>query len=325
MSNRLRKNKRLTLQDIAEDLHISKTTVSRVLSGKGRIGQATKELVMEYVRTHDYHPNLMAKGLAEAKTWNIGVVLQGNAAMSDMPFFQNCLFGVASEVKARNYDVLLAINDGDGTDGLERILRMQKIDAVILTRVLENDKNVELLKESEMPFVAIGSYDDETVVQVDAPIEEAGRIFTKQIVENAGGAENIIFLCGKQNIVVNKLRLRGFLGAMSDLGKSERDYAVVSALDGAADVKNALAGFRGNLVICADDILCEGAIEWQKEENSIAKIVSFHNSLSLSKCRVSAIEIDAYALGKKAADILLSRLEGKETAVRNYVDYHFLF
>ena len=36
-------------------------------SGKGRIGQATRERVLEFIEKHDYRPNVMAKGLAQKK------------------------------------------------------------------------------------------------------------------------------------------------------------------------------------------------------------------------------------------------------------------
>ena len=58
-----------TIDDIARELGVSKTTVSRTISGKGRIGQATRERVLEFIEKHDYRPNVMAKGLAQKSLW----------------------------------------------------------------------------------------------------------------------------------------------------------------------------------------------------------------------------------------------------------------
>ena len=328
MNNRLRIGKRVTLSDIADELGLSKTTVSRVLSGKGRIGADTRRVVLECVKAHDYHPNLVAKGLAESKTWNIGVVLQGDAAREDMTFFQQCLFGIAGAVKAHNYDVLAVLNDGSGTDGLERILRMSKADAVILTRVLENDRNVSLLKERGVPFVAIGSSKDEDVVQVDAHNEDACRDFSLAMLGERASSARIAFLCGSRNIVVNGLRLSGFLSALSKLGIPDERVLKMLDLDGERGAKAALSGFDGDMVICADDILCEGALEWAAESGrSDVKIASFHDSLLLSKSAlgVSAIAVDAAELGRKASDILLSMLSGNDVESKNYVGHKFLF
>ena len=66
--------KNITIADVAEALGVSKTTVSRAISGKGRIGRETRERVLAYIEEHDYKPNVIAKGLAQSKTYNICVV-----------------------------------------------------------------------------------------------------------------------------------------------------------------------------------------------------------------------------------------------------------
>ena len=58
----------ITISDVAEALGVSKTTVSRAISGKGRIGAATRKRVLEYIQEHDYKPNVIARGLAQSKT-----------------------------------------------------------------------------------------------------------------------------------------------------------------------------------------------------------------------------------------------------------------
>lgn len=55
-------NENITIADVAEALGVSKTTVSRAISGKGRIGEATRQKVPAYIQEHDYKPNVIAKG-----------------------------------------------------------------------------------------------------------------------------------------------------------------------------------------------------------------------------------------------------------------------
>jgi len=61
-------NKNITIANIAEELGISKTTVSRAISGKGRISEATRQRVREYMEENNYKPNVIAQGLAKSKT-----------------------------------------------------------------------------------------------------------------------------------------------------------------------------------------------------------------------------------------------------------------
>ncbi len=55
-------DKNLTINDIADALGVSKTTVSRAISGKGRIGEETRARVLQYIEAHNYRPNVIAKG-----------------------------------------------------------------------------------------------------------------------------------------------------------------------------------------------------------------------------------------------------------------------
>ena len=53
------KDKNITIADVAEALGVSKTTVSRAISGKGRIGKETRERVLAYIEEHNYKPNVI--------------------------------------------------------------------------------------------------------------------------------------------------------------------------------------------------------------------------------------------------------------------------
>ena len=79
---------KITIDDVAKALGISKTTVSRAISGKGRVGYDTRNKVMEYIEKHNYRPNVMAQALAQQRTFNIGVVWPDDYGAADLPFFQ---------------------------------------------------------------------------------------------------------------------------------------------------------------------------------------------------------------------------------------------
>ena len=55
----------ITIEDVADALGVSKTTVSRAISGKGRIGEVTRKRVLEFIELNNYKPNVVAKGLAQ--------------------------------------------------------------------------------------------------------------------------------------------------------------------------------------------------------------------------------------------------------------------
>ena len=84
----------LTIDDIAEALGVSKTTVSRAISGKGRISAATTARVKDYISRIHYKPNAVARGLAQQRTFNIGVVCPTDYDLFDLPYFHKCLRGI---------------------------------------------------------------------------------------------------------------------------------------------------------------------------------------------------------------------------------------
>ena len=145
-------NKHITISDVAEALNVSKTTVSRAISGKGRIGTETRERVLAYIKEHDYKPNVIAKGLAQSKTFNLCVVIPGDYAVVDLPFFQEAIVGVQEIAGKHEYDILLCICNGNDIVSLKRIIMNRKVDGVILLRTLVEDERISFLKEKGIPF-----------------------------------------------------------------------------------------------------------------------------------------------------------------------------
>ena len=136
---------------MAEALGVSKTTVSRAISGKGRIGRETRERVLAYIEEHDYKPNVIAKGLAQSKTYNICVVMPGEYDVVDLTFFQECLFGIQEIAGSMEYDILLSICRKNDISSLERIIANHKVDGVILNRSIFCRQKMYRLSRSEVP------------------------------------------------------------------------------------------------------------------------------------------------------------------------------
>ena len=68
--------KPITIRDIARELNISVSTVSRALQNHPDISEKTKDVVRECARRLNYKPNIMASNLRTSKNTTIGVVIQ---------------------------------------------------------------------------------------------------------------------------------------------------------------------------------------------------------------------------------------------------------
>lgn len=317
----------LTIGDIARELGVSKTTVSRAISGKGRIGEQTRVKVLNYIEAHHYSPNAIAKGLAQNKTYNLGMVLPGDYNIVELPFFQNCVLGISREASAAGYDVLISVvTDGDITQ-LERAVTNRKIDGVILTRTLVNDAPMRYLKESRIPFVAIGSAEDE-VVQIDNDHRSACRELTERLLEQ--GIKKIALIGGDENYIVNGSRLKGFQDAFD--GRQEWDgiRRIVLNVDDDRAVDGIVDEFLREGTECIvgmDDFLCGCVLNaLQLRQIAVPKqmqIASFYDSTILANRlpAVTSIGFDMENLGRKACELLLRMLDGEEVERRTLLGY----
>lgn len=77
-----------SIEDITRELGVSKTTVSRAISGKGRIGQKTRERVFQFIEEHDYWSNVLARGLAQRKTYNLALLLSKDHIATEFLFLR---------------------------------------------------------------------------------------------------------------------------------------------------------------------------------------------------------------------------------------------
>ncbi len=206
----------ITIDDIAKALGISKTTVSRAISGKGRVGEETKQKVLQFIDEHNYKPNIMARALAQQKTYNIGVVWPADYSAVDLPFFQRCITGISEVTSGYGYDIMVSLVTGRDMTGLKRIIENHKVDGIILTRTLVDDKPAKFLKSSGIPFVAVGSSDDPDIVYVDNDNYAACKELTSILI--AKGMKRLALIGGSTNHVITRTRQNGFMAAFEAAG-----------------------------------------------------------------------------------------------------------
>ncbi len=202
-------NKVITIHDIARDLGVNASTVSRAISGKGRIGAATKERILAYIEECDFHPNATAQSLAHSRTNNIALLMPQVNELVDIPFFYTCMHAVEEAASAREYDMLLVSTNGHDLKPLERLISNRKVDGMILTRTYQEDAFASYLKEKKFPFVTIGQVGDAAILQVDHKNQDACRELTKKLL--AGGMQRLAYLGGDLSQTVNRHRLKGYL------------------------------------------------------------------------------------------------------------------
>lgn len=320
--------KKLTIADVADYLGVSKTTVSRAISGKGRVSEETRKRVQQYINQMDYKPNLIAKGLAQSKTFNIAVMLPSDCDMQELPFFQNCMCGICEAAAKRDYDVLTVYTVAGGLGGLERIISNHKVDGVVLTRTLVEDSAAEYLKKRNIPVVAVGSSADMSLIQVDHDHRSACRELTQHLLNQ--GIRKVGLIGGNESHVVTRNRYEGFADAFRMTGLPVDMNLVYFGAEKVQEIEAAVDNLlekKTECIVCMDDMICNHVIQKLRETdrnllNSV-KVVSFYGGVSGSvlASQVETVEFDAKKLGSVTCNTLLDVIDGRQIATKQLLPY----
>lgn len=322
------KSDNTTISDIAEALGVSKTTVSRAISGKGRIGEVTRKRVLDYIEEHDYKPNVIARGLAQSKTFNLCVVMPGNYAIVDLPFFQEVIAGIQEIAGMNEYDILLCICQENDISNLERILHNHKVDGVVLLRTFMKDLQIELLTERQVPFVTTGSTAYRKVKQVDNDHQSACRELTSILLMRQ--MKRIALLGGNESHVVTQNRYRGYVQAHEQAGIALDEEFVYMNLESRAFIDRAVENALekgADCILCMDDAICGQVLRKLRQEHvkvpQDVKVASFYNSSVLENNipSITSLTFDARELGMEACKNLLAQIDGEKVPERTLLSY----
>ncbi len=321
----------MTIEKMAEELGLSKSTVSRALSGKGRIGQETRDRVQEYAR----QMGLLAQGAVSKdreKTPNIGVIIPADAVDEGMPFFQECLLGVCEAAAILNYDVLVARGMVNNISGIMRLVENKKVDGIILTRSMEDDKALKYLTDIRFPVGVVGTCDYDGVIQVDTDNQGAAESLTSMLIGQ--GYHRFGLIVGDISYRVNRARYQGFDNAIERHGLARSHQVMYTGFTNMEMMDNLIGDMvaaRVECIVCGDDVICSKVMSrLQAEGYRIPRdisIVSLFNSASL-ECfspAVTAINISARQAGNLIGRQMIDCLRGNDYSQRTMMNYELLF
>lgn len=305
--------KKIDISQMAEDLGVSKTTVSRALSGNGRVSEATRARVVQYAKEKNYVPNMLARGLVTQQSYNISLVFSRQFGNLAAPFLRKTVSAVYDIATRNDYDVLMTMVGEQETSPMQRLLVNRKIDGVILARTLERDPLIPMLQKSGIPFVAIGRPADQDVISVDH--------------DQVGGCRE---LGGSMLYTVNQSRLEGYKQA-HDRACCKIDESLLFLELESDDLRTSaveLAVQRGaDCILCMDDQVAQLALNTLRQLNlrvpQDIRLASLYDDEALQGCtpQITAVSFDAEQLGRRTAQQLLSLIRHQPVETRTLLGY----
>ena len=239
----------------------------------------------------------------------------------DLPFLRKSMGGICTTAAQRGYDLLLCYAEGADTRQLERQLSHHKMDGVILSRTLQDDPCIELLRQFRVPFVAIGRTEDPSIPQVDNDQASASQEMTRLLLQL--GLRRIALLTGSPMYYVNRDRAKGYMDAMAQWGVQPDPGLIHTGIETDVqriDALEAVLERRSDCILCGDDRLAfDVSLELQARQIRVPdqmRVASLYDSELTAGLNpgISAVQFDAEALGGAACRMLLDLMAGKESS-----------
>lgn len=322
----------MVIGDIAKALGVSKSTVSRALSGNGRVSSEMREKIIRYTNEIGYAPNAAAKNLATTRTFNIAFSMPLNRDSMRSSFFLECLFGACGEALPTRYDIIVV---GDDYQSLRQIVNSRKADGLILSRNIIKDAELAELTRRGIPIVLTGSTQVPGVIQISYDARAAFRELMLRLMKLWQG--EFVLLLTQKGYPANMTRADGFVDAHMIC---DREPRMIWDLYDERQVQEAIEalceqGIRN--IICCDDAICsillsvinntpslrDKALEGRSGHEGF-NIASFHGShyLTVFHPEIPVVELDPARLGGFACRMLMRRIEGAAVPETTFLDYN---
>lgn len=307
---------------------MSVSTVSRALSGNGRVSEETRQEVLDYLVNKQLVPNTREKHYTDTTTNIIAVTVPEEGNFVFMPYFQHVFFSIYDFFSIRGIQVIPIKISAKNISYLKKAVEDHVMDGVILSRRVENMEEINYLKEQGVPFVLIGEIDDSEIVQVGSENEQATYDLISALIHK--GCYKMAIMCAEKKQPINQKRLKGLINAHADnymvLNQEFVFYDTDSEDIAELAIEKILAA-NMDVIICMDDNICLTVLRiLQKRRISIPqriKVASLHNSpiLEAWNLAITCVNYDVDELGKEAARMLHTLLVEKKKLPKAIMGY----
>jgi len=316
-----------TIYNVAYAANVSLATVSRTLNNPQKVKPETRERVLRVIKELGYKPNAFAKGLASKKSTTVGVIVpdMSRASVAEM------LNGIAVEARQYSYSLLLYVLKDDTVEESE-ILRevvASQVDGILYLNDEINEAQYSLLNmiqdEYKVPIVLANTlypYDNK-LVTVCIDYFKAAYELTSRLVK--AGRKNIYLLTTARKYMVNDLKEEGYLKAIKEakltpkVVRTSGDISVNTVhfnelfknpdtlIDGVIAVRDSIAVSFVNSII-----------ERGKRVPEEIAVYGFQNTkyASLSRPKLSCVDIPIIEIGAKAMALLKREIDGEPVEIK---------
>lgn len=318
----------ITIKDIARELGISPSTVSRALKDHPDISQATRDAVNELAERWNYRPNPIALSLKSGSSKTIGVIIPDVVHY----FFSTVISGIEDIVYQRDYNMILCQSNELWEHEVKNIrtLLSSRVDGILasLAKSTADFSHYRSILEKDIPLVFFDRATEELKTDSVVIDDEAGAYKAVNHLLRMG-KKRIVHLSGPPQLAIARNRLAGYLKAMKEYRLIPREEDIVKC-DDIESAEKLVPGLlmrqpRPDAFFAVNDLTAAQALMISKRHGlkipeDIA-VVGFTNSqiATLTDPGLTSVDQKGFEMGQTAARLLLDRIENPRLPLQNRI------
>lgn len=315
----------MNLKQLAKELNLSISAVSKALRDSHEISAKTKQAVLAKAKELNYQVNPFASSLRKQKSKTIAIVVPE----IDNFFFALAMNGIESIAQEKGYHVLIYLTHEDVNKeiSITKLLQNGRVDGVIMSisSQTNNTDHLQELKDKDIPLV----FFDRVAEHINSPKINtddihSGIMATEHLMDM--GCEHIAFLSFSNHLSISNKRMLGYLEAFSKKGnKADNRLVIQCSQDDSANKKlikkllsrknrpDGIFASVEKLALTAYEVCNDMKMDIPKD----IKIIGFSNlpTAALLKPSLSTITQPAYQMGREAASILFKLIEKRSNNI----------
>jgi LacI family transcriptional regulator len=311
----------VTLKQLAEQLNVSISTVSKALHESDEISKETIVRVKALAKQLNYQPNKVALSLKSNKTKTLGVIIPNILNH----FFAKVLYGIEEEATKKGYDIIICISNESYTKELQslEVLGNGSVDGFIIsiaeeTQINNQTQHIESVLQQNLPVVMF----DRVSYAVDCDkviIDDFGAAYeaTKHLLNE--GRKKIVLLSNIEELSVGKLRVNGYLKALEDANNYSSESILVHCRDD-NEIESCVEGLFNDHpdidgILSIDNttgvVALHKALKKGIDVPLQLSIIGFsdENVLPFTEPKLSTVSQHAIEIGTASVDLLLERIK----------------
>jgi len=312
--------KKVTLKQIAKELDVSISTVSKSLKDSHEISEDTRQKVQAFAKLYNYKPNNIALSLKNKKTKTIGIIIPEIVHH----FFATVISGIEQVANESGYNVIVCLSD-ESFD--KEVINMELLangstDGFIMSLSKETQQkkdfhHIQEIISQGMPVVMFDRvtndvFCDKVIIDDQLAAYEAVQFFI------AKGFKKIALLTTVDYVSVGKLRTDGYLKALKENGIHVNDDLIIKIedIDNCSNkIESLIKNQDFDALFAVNELFAVTAIKLANKNGKKVpedfSVIGFTDGIisQFSTPSITTVSQNGIKMGRKAAKMLIDRLE----------------